>query len=162
MPRGPRLSGRLLRRQRPWLRAAALLGALVVPACGPDAVTVVGAPPAPPAGCAPLLAALPPRLGGLAPRQVSPAGVSARAWGSPAVVLRCGVGVPAAARTATAQYLTVDGLDWFEVDGPDAIGWTTPLRTPAVSLTVPRRYTDQTGVLGQATAVVLAHTAAAR
>jgi hypothetical protein len=78
------------------------------------------------------------------------------------VVLRCGVGVPAAARTATAQYLTVDGLDWFEADGPDAIGWTTPLRTPVVSLTVPRRYTDQTGVLGQATTVVLAHTAAAR
>jgi hypothetical protein len=59
---------------------------------GPGKVAV-SAPPTV-AACAPLMAKMPQVLAGLASRTVTPDSDQVRAWGNPAVVLRCGVNRP--------------------------------------------------------------------
>ena len=61
---------------------------------GPSAVKVT--PPPAVAACGTLMASMPSSLGDLSSRTVTPASSQVRAWGDPAVVLRCGVERPAA------------------------------------------------------------------
>ncbi|MDR1999854.1 MAG: DUF3515 domain-containing protein [Frankiaceae bacterium] len=79
-------------------------------------------PPSEPA-CAALMSSLPDALVGLARREVRPSDDQVRAWGDPALVLRCGVSRPAAlvpASDATVFYIkdkaVGDGVLWL----PDA------------------------------------------
>lgn len=86
------------------------------------------------------------------------------AWGNPAIVLRCGVPVPAgflAENTPSgnmASCLTVNGIDWY-LDGEPPRGTspnqtikvTTVYRRPALEVTVPATY----GTQGPSTAMAL-------
>lgn len=94
------------------------------------------------AACARLTAALPARLERLARRPTRPPSTRTRAWGSPPVVLRCGVGVPPGFN-AGSQVVEVDGVTWYQHLGAKAVGWTTVGVPVRVSLTVPASYADQ-------------------
>jgi hypothetical protein len=97
--------------------------------------------------CAKLAAALPQTLDGRKRRNTAPASDLVTAWGSPAVVLRCGVRVVV---TNAGDHITVDGVGWL-TQGPlnGTVVWTTTDRTTGIELSVPASVNDQENVLGE-------------
>ncbi len=87
-------------------------------------------------------------LQGTVRREVSgvPAGGVARAWGDPAVVLRCGVPQPAEYRP-DSQLAVVDGVDWLPVQGDGGYFFVTVGRVAYVEVAVPSTYAPEAGVL---------------
>jgi hypothetical protein len=119
------------------LAAVATLAA----ACGTPVVQV-GDVPNPEAqdvsDCTALTAALPKKIGDkLEKRTVEPKSPLLAAWGKPAVVLRCGVGIPSTYRPAT-DLTIVNNIGWFGDDRPDDVVYTTITREPRVALAVPK------------------------
>ncbi len=108
----------------------------------PDPVRIPsgGAPDEGRPECASLIAALPDRLGPLTRRRVEGDIRGGAAWGSPAVVLRCGV--PAPPRPIGALF-TADGVDWTPREDPDGVTWTTVGRPVSVQVRFPARYDSQ-------------------
>jgi predicted small lipoprotein YifL len=135
---------------RPALRRATVLLALLsLSACGgkqgPVAVTVPSAAVVGDA-CAHLAAALPTTLDGRARRTTKPVSARVTAWGSPAVILRCGV---AKVSTDAGTHVTADGVSWLTA-GPTKglVIWTTVDRTTSLELSVPASIDDQENLLG--------------
>jgi hypothetical protein len=92
------------------------------------------------AACRKLGALLPHVIGdGLKTRKVSPASPLLHAWGTPAAVLRCGVGYPPNF-PSTGQAAKVDGITWVTTDADGATIYTTIERLPRVSLAIPDHY----------------------
>lgn len=134
---------RLLRRVLP---AAAV--ALLLAGCGHGAVEV--AAPRPPAAaraaCERLYERLPDRLDEQPRRETTSASKLVAAWGSPAIVLRCGVGRPRGLQP-TSQLFTVNGVDWLPEPADRPQRFTTVGRTAHVEVTVPQEYAPAAGVL---------------
>ncbi len=67
----------------------------------------------------------------------SPQDPAVAAWGSPAVIARCGVTpeVP-----TTERCVTVDDIDWIARDLTDGTSFTTYGRDPAIEVLIPSRY----------------------
>jgi Protein of unknown function (DUF3515) len=99
--------------------------------------------------CAPLSNQLPQRLESLKPRVISPTSPLVHAWGSPAVILRCGVPRPAGYSPSSAETTEVDGVEWFQQIGDKTVTWTAartgpvPGQTIYLDLTVPTQYEAQ-------------------
>ena len=96
--------------------------------------------------CAALLAELPDEVAGQDRREVSPADTLARAWGDPAIVLRCGVPKPAELRPDSPCFV-VDKVGWLAVEGADDVVFSTVGRSTYVELTVPSDYAPEAGAL---------------
>ncbi|MGQ0844529.1 MAG: DUF3515 family protein [Sporichthyaceae bacterium] len=116
--------------------------------CGGPGTLAVSAVPSPApavaAVCARLVAALPEKVDDLNRRSVSPP-ANVAAWGTDVVVvLRCGVGQPKAL-TQTSQLTSVNEVDWFPEERPDALVFTTVGRGANVELTIPRAHDPQIG-----------------
>lgn len=140
------------------------LAVLGLVACSRSVPTVAVTPPTPsPAdrgGCGRLAAALPRSLGPhLDARTVQPASAYTRAWGRPAVVLRCGVGYPEGYRP-TSTVDDVNGLSWFATQEQDDVVFTAVTRQPRVSVAVPRSYGQAFDILIALGPPVLGATAA--
>jgi len=103
-------------------------------------------PPRPPAAaaeaCRALSARLPERLDGESRRGLEPQSPFTAAWGDPAIVLRCGVGRPAALRR-TSELTTVNGVDWFAEELTAGYLFTSTGRVANVELTVPDDYAPE-------------------
>lgn len=125
-----------------------MLTALALTACshrtGPVAVALPSAS-AVPSGCTALSRALPQTLEGRTRRATSPVSPLVTAWGSPAVILRCGTG---GGNDQTGTQLDVDGVTWRTV-GPQggAVVWATVGTSPGVELSVPSSDNDQESLL---------------
>ena len=92
------------------------------------------------AACHKLSTLLPGVIGdGLKTRTVHPASPLLHAWGTPAAVLRCGVGYPPNF-PSTGQAAKVDGVTWVTTDADGATIYTTIERLPRVSLAIPDHY----------------------
>jgi Protein of unknown function (DUF3515) len=125
------------------LTLVALLGGVVV-ACGGDEVQVDRFPVsgADQSRCRALLKALP---GSVAdePRRTVTGSTYAAAWGDPAIVLRCGVALPA--DFPGAPCITRNGIGWSvpadQADGrgPEVV-MTLAFRRPVVQVRVPAHY----------------------
>ncbi|MDQ1695580.1 MAG: hypothetical protein QOJ03_933 [Frankiaceae bacterium] len=128
-----------------------LLGASVaaVSACGPGTVTIALPHPAGAvmASCARLVNYLPAVLDGEHARVVSPRSPLVHAWGSPPVVMRCGVPQPGSFDPASPQTATVNGVTWFQEVGADTVTWTAIRHDADVELIVPTSYEAQGGFL---------------
>jgi Protein of unknown function (DUF3515) len=128
--------------------ALALLPILAVSGCSSKAspVAVIAPTASGSAGpCAKLTAALPAKLEGHGRRTTDPASARVTAWGSPAVVLRCGV---AAVTTDAGDHVTVGGVGWLTPGQTGStVVWTTVGLSPAVELSVPASVNDQENVL---------------
>jgi hypothetical protein len=74
--------------------------------------------------CAQLGDLLPQHLESLRPRVISPRSPLVHAWGSPAIVLTCGVNPPAGFSATSAESTSVDGVQWFEARGKATVTWT--------------------------------------
>jgi hypothetical protein len=125
-----------------------LAGALLLAGCAPGPVDVPPPSPDPPAAaaCRRLHAALPATVDGLDRRPTTPASELTEAWGSPAVVLRCGVPRPAALQP-TSQLFSANGVDWLPVEGAKAWTFTTIGRVALVEVVVPKRHDPAVGPL---------------
>lgn len=107
-------------------------------------------PPTPTAAatsaCQALHDALPASVDGAARRATSPASELTAAWGSPAVVLRCGVPRPAALEP-TSQLVTINDVDWFPEQLSDGYRFTSYGRVADVEVRVPGRYAPEVNPL---------------
>ncbi len=129
------------------LFAAALAAAGVLAGC--STALEVAPPSADPeagAACQDLAAALPEAVAFQDSRPTEPDSELTSAWGDPAIVLRCGVGVPDAL-TATSQLITVDGVDWFPQELTAGYRFTTTGRAANVEVSVPDDYAPEAEVL---------------
>ena len=107
------------------------------------------------AGCARLHAALPSSVEGRGARSTAPASARTAAWGSPAVVLRCGVGRPRGLRP-TSEVIEVNDVEWYLTEPTPPYVFTTVGRGTYVELRVPASVprADATGPLADlATAI---------
>lgn len=125
-------------RRRPSSAAVGLglLAALLLSSCA-SAVDVVPGERATDVACAALMVRLPDELGDRARRPTTSQSTSA--WGSPAVVLRCGLAPPP---PSTDPCLTVAGVDWLAQTLPGGRRYTTYGRDPAVDVLLPRQDDD--------------------
>jgi hypothetical protein len=92
------------------------------------------------AACRKLAGLLPSTIGdGLKKRVVHPSSPLLHAWGTPAAVLRCGVGYPPGFPSA-GEAAEVDGITWVSTVASGALIYTSIERTPRVSLAIPTHY----------------------
>jgi hypothetical protein len=97
--------------------------------------------------CARLVNYLPARLDGQRSRVVQPRSPLVHAWGSPPIVMRCGVPEPANYDPGSPQTATVDGVIWFQQIGRTSVTWTAIRHSTDVELIVPTSYSAQGGFL---------------
>jgi hypothetical protein len=108
--------------------------------------------------CSALTAALPKTIGDkLQKRTVEPTSPLLAAWGKPAVVLRCGVGVPSTYRPGT-DLTIVNNIGWFSDARTDDVVYTTITRQPRVSLAIPKAQESSFEVLVDLAGTIGAHT----
>lgn len=144
----------MARARRLW--SAAAIAALLVAGLAACA-RPVGVEPAPSASepvCAELLLALPDQLGGQERRSTT--SQASRAWGDPAIVLRCGVDpLPPTVEQCVAVSAS-DGteVDWVIVEDEDATTLTTYGKIPAVEVTIPAQYAGDATILAELTDAV--------
>lgn len=144
------------------LLIAVLLGGLILGGLQRDQPVRVTNVPSPSAAdaaaCRQLSAALPSTIGdGLKTRKVRPNSPLLHAWGTPGVVLRCGVGYPPNFLT-TSQGGVVDGILWFPTQTTDAVIYTSVDRVPRVSVAVPSHYSQSFDILSSLSNAVKART----
>jgi hypothetical protein len=78
---------------------------------------------------------------------VQPRSPLVHAWGSPAIVLRCGVPAPADYDPGSPQTASVNGVIWFQHIARTSVTWTAIRHTADVELVVPTSYDSQGGCL---------------
>lgn len=99
------------------------------------------------AACARLVNYLPAVLDGQHSRVVAPRSPLVHAWGSPPIVMRCGVPRPAGFSPGSPLTARVNGVTWFQhVDG-NTVDWTAIRHGANVELAVPVSYDAQGGFL---------------
>jgi hypothetical protein len=139
-------------------RTGGLLAAAVVllaGCAGPVQVAEPSLDPAARATCDAVLAALPEQVLESTTRPTRP-GVLSRAWGDPAIVLRCGVPTPPGL-TATSECVEVNGVGWFREQAEGGTLFTTIGRAVTVEVGVPAGYAPEVDVLVDLAAAIDAH-----
>lgn len=125
------------------MTVAVLAVLLTVTACmGTPDVRVTPPTGADTTPCPELVDALPVRLDTLDQRVVDPSSSLARAWGDPAVVLRCGVPDPPG-YDPTATCLDVNGVGWYPEPQERGVRFTSRWSTPRIEVTVPSTYAPE-------------------
>ena len=99
------------------------------------------------AACARLVNYLPAILDGQRSRVVEPKSPLVHAWGSPPIVLRCGVPQPAGYDPGSPQTASVNGVIWFQDIGRTSVTWTAIRHDADAELIVPMSYEAQGGFL---------------
>jgi hypothetical protein len=130
-------------------RALAAGGVLVLlTGCGTGAVEVpVPRPPAAIASvCGNLRGRLPAKVHGKSRRATSPKSSLVTAWGSPAIVVRCGVPRPTALKP-TSQLAVINGVNWLAVPPDRPVTFTAVGRRAYIEVTVPGAYEPPGDVL---------------
>ncbi|MCO5971029.1 DUF3515 domain-containing protein [Actinoallomurus soli] len=130
---------------------------VVAAGCGASDVEVPV--PRPPASIVSLCRAfhdrLPQRLHGLKRRSTSPRSDLVTAWGSPAIVVRCGVTRPVGLHK-TSELAVINGINWLPVPPDRPVTFTAVGRHAYVEVTVPPKYTPPGDVLNELTTAIKA------
>ena len=131
--------------------------------CGTGAVEVERAPlsGADAEACAAFTEALPQSLLGLERRETEPGDAAAAAWGSPPVVVTCGVG-PAEGFDRYSSCIVADGIGWYAPDAASedlgsAVTLTTVTVAPRVRLEIPAEHRPPAGLLSELAPLVRRH-----
>jgi hypothetical protein len=96
--------------------------------------------------CAALHGQLPDEVASQTTTATKPLSSFTSAWGDPAIVLRCGVPIPAAL-TPTSQLVTIDGVDWLPEQLTNGYLFTTVGRALNVEVSVPSAYSPESDAL---------------
>jgi hypothetical protein len=97
--------------------------------------------------CAHLGDRLPATLEKLHDRRTNPRSTLVHAWGSPALVLTCGVARPLGYSPTSSATTAIDNVEWYQQIETDAVVWTAIRGNQAepgqiyISLNVPKKYT---------------------
>ena len=132
------------------LRSALGLAAVTLLSACSSGVSVP--PPSPePSGaaayaCAALHGRLPDSVAGASTTATKPQSPLTQAWGSPAIVLRCGVAVPVALKP-TSELVTINGVDWLPEPLTQGYLFTTVGRVLNVEVSVPDHYSPEADAL---------------
>lgn len=89
---------------------------------------------------------MPSQVLGQSARATSPDSSTTAAWGSPEIVLVCGVERPAA-RTLGAQLFVVNGITWFAEELTTGTRFTSEDRTANIRVDVPDTYRPEAEAL---------------
>jgi hypothetical protein len=114
--------------------AAILVGGLAGCSSAVDVTAPAGADSA---ACRSASAQWPTTVGGQSLQATTSSSDAVRAWGSPAIIARCGV---APVGPTTDQCLAVSGVDWVAHRLTDGVRFTTYGRSPAIEVLVPNAY----------------------
>lgn len=143
-------AGRLPAGLRRLWSPVAIASALVLASAGCGAGSVEAPAPKPPAPvarlCGALRARLPHRLQGRPRRATTPRSPLVTAWGSPAIVVRCGVPRPSGLRP-TSELADLDGISWLALPPGRPVTFTAVGRHAYVEVTVPPKYNPPGDVL---------------
>lgn len=148
MPRRPHLTlGAIL------LTTASTAG---LAGCGFGAVEVEPHEPEPGSAdvCAALQEALPDTVDDAVERDVDPPSEYAAAWGQPAIVLRCGVPMPASYSPDATLY-DIDGVGWLLDEGDGGSFFTAADREVLIEVAVPDDYAPEANVLADLAPAIL-------
>jgi hypothetical protein len=103
--------------------------------------------------CAELSSQLPDRVAGQQTRPTEPGSPLTAAWGTPAIILRCGVPRPESLNR-TSQLISVNDVDWFAEELTGGYVFTTYGREVFVEVTVPDDYAPEVGPVTEISAAV--------
>jgi len=92
--------------------------------------------------CVELADSLPDTVMGELARETKPESELTAAWGTPAIVLRCGVSRPGGA-TPSVELVSIEGVDWFAEEVPEGYIFTSWGRVANVEVTVPDDYSPE-------------------
>lgn len=116
--------------------AALASGAIVLTGCS-SAIEVTAPPAADSPACDAAAAHWPSEVAGQEPTATDPTHSAVRAWGDPAIVVRCGV---SALGPTEDPCVVVDDIDWVAEELDDGTRLTTFGRDPALEVLVPDAY----------------------
>ena len=132
------------------MRRALVAGGVLMSLTGCGAGAVEAPAPRPPAAvahrCAALRQKLPSKVHGRARRATTPKSPLVTAWGSPAIVVRCGMPRPSALRP-TSELVVINGVNWLGVPTGRPVTFTAVGRLAYVEVTVPAAYQPPGDVL---------------
>jgi hypothetical protein len=145
-------------RRAPVARVAVVGLAILVTGC--SSALPVPPPDPPPTGaaayaCAAMRGRLPDEVDGATVTAVKPQSPYTSAWGSPAIVLRCGVGIPHVL-APTSQLLVVDGVSWLPEQLTQGYVFTTVGLAVNVEVSVPDHYAPEADALADITPAIVA------
>ncbi|MEU6480615.1 DUF3515 domain-containing protein [Streptomyces sp. NPDC047017] len=125
---------------------AAFAALIITTGCSSSDDSATAAVPSPDTAvaklCRNLDRALPQKVDGLSRHDPRPASELTAGWGSPVIILRCGVPRPAAMNDPDADGAEVDGVGWLlQKQGDGSFRFTTTLRTAYVEVTLPESRT---------------------
>ena len=103
--------------------------------------------------CADLGAVLPVSLGGALLRDTNPDSPGTKAWGDPAIVLRCGVESPEAF-SAASQLLTVNGVNWYPEELQAGVRFTSMETRDFVEVSIPGEYDTTADMLTELSSAI--------
>jgi hypothetical protein len=128
------------------LAAGGLLALLTGCSAGAVEVPVPHPDPAAARLCHSLAGRLPEKLHGQPRRATAPRSYLITAWGSPAIVVRCGVPRPSALRP-TSELAVINGVSWLPVPPDRPVTFTAVGRKAYAEVTVPPKYAPPGDVL---------------
>jgi hypothetical protein len=139
------------------LAVGGLLTAVSATGCGAGAVEAPA--PRPPAAvarlCQTLRDRLPAKVHDRSRRTTTPTSPLVTAWGSPAIVVRCGVPRPPALKP-TSELVDINGVSWLSVPPDRPVTFTAVGRLAYVEVTVPGAYQPPGDVLIELTGPIKA------
>jgi hypothetical protein len=103
--------------------------------------------------CVDLGATLPVSLGGALLRDTNPNSSGTKAWGDPAIVLRCGVALPKS-YSAASQLLTVNNIDWYPEELQAGVRFTSMETIELVEVSIPSTYETTAEILTELSSAI--------
>jgi len=96
---------------------------------------------------------LPVSLGGALLRDTRPRSPGTKAWGDPAIVLRCGVAVPNA-YSAASQLLSVNDVNWYPEELEAGVRFTSMETIELVEVSIPIAYETTADILTELSSAI--------
>jgi hypothetical protein len=103
--------------------------------------------------CTELGGIVPVSLGGALLRDTDPDSPGTKAWGDPAIVMRCGVPVPEAYSTAS-QLLTVNNINWYPEELQAGVRFTSMETIDLVEVSIPSAYDTTADILTELSSAI--------
>ena len=103
--------------------------------------------------CTDLGAILPVSLGGALLRDTNPNSPATKAWGDPAIVLRCGAAIPTA-YSASSQLLTVNDVNWYPEELEAGMRFTSMETSELVEVSLPAAYQNTADILTELSSAI--------
>ncbi len=103
--------------------------------------------------CTDLGAILPVSLGGALLRDTNPNSPATKAWGDPAIVLRCGAAIPTA-YSVSSQLLTVNDVNWYPEELEAGVRFTSMETSELVEVSLPAAYQNTADILTELSSAI--------